>query len=377
MNQNKEHKYESDDFLELLKKLEQTKPSDLNHTINKENLDDFDKEAMEGAFFYSDSNSFIEAHNSIESQINQKINETQTAKGKRIIWFSAAASLALIIGISLFFFNKEKEESHSISLLEEQADVIAKDKMTINEPNKDEVLKRAGLQEDIQKNTNSFQTPEKKIVSQNQTRQLNSISNDLNRVDEDNKKLEVLASNKSDEPISVAEKTLDDISTVATGASSTTSKYEADADLVVFAETENESYNTKKSKSAKEESKTNSYAGTMPAAVSQSDKVENQNIKTNIIPFSETMYYGGMNQLVSDFKKQIAKESIETIPETIILKGHITKKNTFIIKSIESKTSSVIFDQKSLTNIISKLPNWNYLPQYDNQIISFEINIKN
>lgn len=376
MNQNKEHKFESNDFLELLKKLEQTKPSDLNNTLNKENLDDFDKEAMEGALFYSDSNSFTETQNYIESEINQKINETPAGKRKGFIWFSAAASLALVIGISIFLFNKERQDTLSISLLEEQSNAVSKDKMTINEPNKDEVLKRTELEEEIQKNTNSVETSEKKIVSQNQNRQLESISTNLNSPDEDNRKPEGLAENKSDEPISLTEKTLDDNSTVAAGAMSTNSKLEAEADMIVYAETESVSKNTKKSKAAKEESKTYSNTGTMPAAEGQSDKVGNQNIKTNIIPFSETMYDGGMNQLVSDLKKQIAKESIESVPETIILKGKINNKNTFIINSFECLPSSKNYNSKSLTNIIGKLPGWNYLSPFDNQIIQFEVYLK-
>jgi hypothetical protein len=239
--------------------------------------------------------------------------------------------------------------------LEEQSNAVSKDKMTINEPNKDEVLKRTELEEEIQKNTNSVETSEKKIVSQNQNRQLESISTNLNSPDEDNRKPEGLAENKSDEPISLTEKTLDDNSTVAAGAMSTNSKLEAEADMIVYAETESVSKNTKKSKAAKEESKTYSNTGTMPAAEGQSDKVENQNIKTNIIPFSETMYDGGMNKLVSDLKKQIAKESIESVPETIILKGKINNKSTFIINSFECLPSSKNYNSKSLTNIIGKL----------------------
>lgn len=375
MNHNKEHKFESDDFLELLKKLEQTKPSDLNQTIDKEQLDDFDKEAIEGALFYSDSHSFSDTQKTIESAINQKINKNQNGKTKRIIWFSAAASLVLIIGISVFLFYKEKKDSHSISLLEEQHDVVAKDKMTVTEPNQEGLLKEAELKAEEQKNTNTILTQEKKIIPQNQYKQSNNTSNDLIPGEKDNKKIEDFAANKADKSASASENTVNDESKIATGAALADTKQEMDADMSTRAESETV-VNSKKSKVAKEEAKVYSATTSMPAATSnQLDKLETQNTRNNIISFAESMYKGGMNALVKDLKQQLEKESIDVIPNQIKIIGSINQNQSLVIKSIECFPTTKSYNQKQISKIISKLPGWTYNRDYENQIINISLDL--
>lgn len=106
MNQNHKHTPLSPE--ELVKLLEHRS----NNEPDLSELDDFEKEAFEG---FSAHTSPIEAKklmDEIQSDISKKasytlINEqADSSKKNKIIWFSAAASLVLIIGLSVLFIKK-------------------------------------------------------------------------------------------------------------------------------------------------------------------------------------------------------------------------------------------------------------------------------
>lgn len=93
---------------ELFKLLDNTsdKASDFDE------LDDFEKEALEGFSAHSDSQKAKDLTDELNLAISKKAGESNSGGTKnRIIWFSAAASIVLIIMVSVFFFNESKKDS--------------------------------------------------------------------------------------------------------------------------------------------------------------------------------------------------------------------------------------------------------------------------
>lgn len=101
---------------ELFKLLEDKNTASLSDHAD---LDDFEKEALEG---FSAHVSVEEARRLTE-EVNTGISEAIQEKGsgkKKIIWFSSAASIALLIMISaLFFYQTKQHADHSIALNED------------------------------------------------------------------------------------------------------------------------------------------------------------------------------------------------------------------------------------------------------------------
>jgi hypothetical protein len=377
-----EPKFNSEDFSELLKKLETAKPSELNSIINENDLDDFEKEAIEGALFYSDSKSFSSSHQTIQTQIEQQINKGNAGKRNTIIWFSAAASFVFVIAISVFMFNKEKQESQSISLLEEQTNGNLKDKMIVSEPDAAMPLKEQVLIEKTKyeqpKNTKSVGLLNDEMVPQNQEKKYNLIAGTANTEQENSKLSESKKDDKNFE-LAVTETMSNDDEKIAissTASGSAINQSVTDNDMSVRAESVSV-FNTKKSKSAKEKSNKDTYPLTMPAQANQVDKEETDSKMIQINYFSDSMYKGGMTQLVKDCKAELNEVSINNLPEFIKLKVYITTKNKLIINSIEYLPLSTKIDKSELSKAISKLSNWIYQKEYDNQIIEINLDLKN
>ena len=121
MNQNHKHTPLSPE--ELVKLLE-------HHSNNEPNLsalDDFEKEAFEGFSAHTSPTEAKELMDDIQSDISKKASLTLTneqpdsSKKNKIIWFSAAASLVLIIGLSVLFIKK--------------SDVVTEQSLALNETN--------------------------------------------------------------------------------------------------------------------------------------------------------------------------------------------------------------------------------------------------
>ncbi len=93
---------------------------------NAQDLDDFEKEALEGFEAYSTPVNAKKINEEINLAISQKISEQGSSTKNKIIWFSAVASVVLIITISLFYFNDSNINSDSnIALIENNAKEIA------------------------------------------------------------------------------------------------------------------------------------------------------------------------------------------------------------------------------------------------------------
>lgn len=86
-----------------------------------EDLDDFEKDAFEGFFNHSNSQKAKILTEDLNVSISKKIaNTTNGGSKNRIIWFSAAASIILVIMLSVFFLNLSKNESQTNIVLNEK-----------------------------------------------------------------------------------------------------------------------------------------------------------------------------------------------------------------------------------------------------------------
>lgn len=91
-----------------------------NEVTDFDDMDDFEKEALEGFSDHGTSQKAKSLTEEINSSISKRVEQTGNGGAKnRIIWFSAAASIALIILISVFFFNQSKQDSENNLALKE------------------------------------------------------------------------------------------------------------------------------------------------------------------------------------------------------------------------------------------------------------------
>jgi len=115
---------------ELFKLLENTS----NKAIDFDELDDFEKEALEGFSAHSDAQKAKALTDDLNFAISKKATESNKSGTKnKVIWFSAAASIVLIFMVSIFFLNQSKEDSTT--------------NIALNELNKDETVAAPLLEE--------------------------------------------------------------------------------------------------------------------------------------------------------------------------------------------------------------------------------------
>lgn len=101
---------------ELLKLLDTTS----KNSNEVEQMDDFEKEALEGFAAHSNSLKAEVLINELNLSISKKIDDANKGGSKnKIIWFSAAATIILIIIISIFFLNQTKNDSETNIVLNE------------------------------------------------------------------------------------------------------------------------------------------------------------------------------------------------------------------------------------------------------------------
>ena len=108
MNQNKKHTPLTAEELIKLLDVQSIREIDLTE------LDDFEKEALEGFTVHTSAETAKELMDDVQSGISKKVsttiigssNQDSNSKKNKIIWFSAAASLLLIVALSILFLKK-------------------------------------------------------------------------------------------------------------------------------------------------------------------------------------------------------------------------------------------------------------------------------
>jgi hypothetical protein len=132
----------------------------LDNTSNKasdfDELDDFEKEALEGFSAHSDAQKAKALTDDLNFAISKKASESNKGAAKnKIIWFSAAASIVFIFMVSIFFLNQSEEDSAT--------------NLALNELNKDETVAAPLFEESkpletINENTTSVSDENKNAV---------------------------------------------------------------------------------------------------------------------------------------------------------------------------------------------------------------------
>jgi hypothetical protein len=96
-----------------------------NSEIDLTELDDFEKEALEGFSTHTSAETAKDLMNEVQGDISKKVsntaitssNQESDSKKYKIIWFSAAASLLMIVTLSILFLKKSTVDSdQSIAL---------------------------------------------------------------------------------------------------------------------------------------------------------------------------------------------------------------------------------------------------------------------
>ena len=114
MNDRNKHKPLSAE--ELFKLLEERN----ENSLPDNELDDFEKDALEGFSQYSSVEKAKSLTEEINVAINKKVSEKKTKPVAKIVWFSAAASVILLVMLSVYFLTQTtKEELPSLALNKE------------------------------------------------------------------------------------------------------------------------------------------------------------------------------------------------------------------------------------------------------------------
>lgn len=101
-----------------------------NTETNFDDMDDFEKDALEGFSMHSSPEKAKALTEELNAAISKKMTEEKGGQKNRVIWFSAAASIVLIIIVSVFFFNQTKQESNSNLALNETKEIASAPTLT-------------------------------------------------------------------------------------------------------------------------------------------------------------------------------------------------------------------------------------------------------
>lgn len=104
-NPNKYKPLSSEELFQLLDKQSNTE-------INFDGMDDFEREALEGFTENVNTEKAKALTQEVNTAISKKVSEGNGGQKNKIIWFSAAASIVLIIIVSVFFLNQSRDESN-------------------------------------------------------------------------------------------------------------------------------------------------------------------------------------------------------------------------------------------------------------------------
>ena len=134
-NTNSNKPLSAHELLNLIKLKSSEQPID-------QDLDDFEKDALEGFVDHSNPDSFTKLNIDVQLEISKKVSENTFFKNRNTIIFSAAASIVLIVLISLFYlfdFNKHSPSELALNneSIQESPNHLIKD--DVEKINQDEI----------------------------------------------------------------------------------------------------------------------------------------------------------------------------------------------------------------------------------------------
>jgi hypothetical protein len=384
---------------ELFKLLDTTS----NKASDFDELDDFEKEALDGFSAHSDAQKAKALTDELNLAISKKVTSTSSVTKNKIIWFSAAASIVLILMVSIFFFNQTKEDSvtnialnelnkdetAAAPLLEESKplETINENATSVSSENKNTAQKQLKLQETIVSgNTGNESLAGAASAGEATVNTLDVVTKDeakarSERDDRDQEKLsEGLADNldakKKEKNSLEQEQTNSDLQakqnavTLSSselaentkGTKEEDSNYKADADKPAVAQ-----------KSLKKE-KSSSVASRSPAT--NASKADDSFNKTNNEPFGGNLasapastidnkivnaYYLGSELAIRDYVLNYLKEKQSTISlaGTYKIKGVVSVDGKLKVSSIIQLTKVNCDCEDTITEVLNTMIKWN------------------
>ena len=384
---------------ELFKLLDTTS----NKASDFDELDDFEKEAFDGFSAHSDAQKAKALTDELNLAISKKVTSTSSVTKNKIIWFSAAASIVLILMVSIFFFNQTKEDSvtnialnelnkdetAAAPLLEESKplETINENATSVSSENKNTAQKQLKLQETIVSgNTGNESLAGAASAGEATVNTLDVVTKDeakarSERDDRDQEKLsEGLADNldakKKEKNSLEQEQTNSDLQakqnavTLSSselaentkGTKEEDSNYKADADKPAVAQ-----------KSLKKE-KSSSVASRSPAT--NASKADDSFNKTNNEPFGGNLasapastidnkivnaYYLGSELAIRDYVLNYLKEKQSTISlaGTYKIKGVVSVDGKLKVSSIIQLTKVNCNCEDTITEVLNTMIKWN------------------
>jgi hypothetical protein len=379
----------------------------LDTTSNKasdfDELDDFEKEALDGFSAHSDAQKAKALTDELNLAISKKVTSTSSVTKNKIIWFSAAASIVLILMVSIFFFNQTKEDSvtnialnelnkdetAAAPLLEESKplETINENATSVSSENKNTAQKQLKLQETIVSgNTGNESLAGAASAGEATVNTLDVVTKDeakarSERDDRDQEKLsEGLADNldaKKKEKNSLEQEqnnsdlqakqnavtlSSSELAENTKGTKEEDSNYKADADKPAVAQ-----------KSLKKE-KSSSVASRSPAT--NASKADDSFNKTNNEPLGGNLasapastidnkivnaYYLGSELAIRDYVLNYLKEKQSTISlaGTYKIKGVVSVDGKLKVSSIIQLTKVNCNCEDTITEVLNTMIKWN------------------
>jgi hypothetical protein len=332
---------------------------------NVQDLDEFEKEALEGFEAYSTTVNAKKINEEINLAISQKISEPGSSTKNKIIWFSAAASVVLIIAISVFYFNDSNISSDSNIALNEntQREIVTTKPIAPNDELKQEIT----LDTITATATNDREIKPSKIVTE-----------------KDNDKIAENESAISDTKVTLIRNQLEEVSSLNSGDDSDTkSATKALNDNttniapIELAKNKKESVSEKANESREEAS---SYAGgiakekakldnakdeefnkVMAEKKSSAPSVSQAEVNTGGITANSKAYYTGEETGIKNYIISMAKKD----NSDSVLKGKykinvsVNINGSIKLNSIINTTDDCKDCIKIMTKILKGMKNWN------------------
>lgn len=379
MKSDKEHKPLSSE--ELLRLLDEKSNNQIH---SAQELDDFEQEALEGFEEHVDSNRAKALLSEIDVAISQKVAQPNVpAKKRGIVWFSAAASIVLIIVVSVFVLNKTKNEVNSnIALNEKQESEAVKlaEEKTINDISNAESTSDANIQQDhtdiYKEQTNAVESKrtlselkfktEKNVTSSTMETEVAAGGALVNQnKDFDNNsdmaKNEVAALETDEKPVAVT----GNVTVTDNSVSGAYNKEMMEQDMKVKAEesttrnTDNVALNSKKKaeldKSTAEKSAAKKDHVAVTTVMAPASSVANA--PTSIATFA---YYNGGVKAIKEFVLTYITESKNAtqLKGKFYVVAYVTENGHLQVLKIDNTSKNCIECVKSLTDALNAMNNW-------------------
>lgn len=380
MDNNKDNNQMSPE--ELLEWLDKHASNSSDSSFTNSEFDEFEKDAIEGFINFTTPAKAKMMIEEINSSISEKVQPVSHTKRKTIIWISSAASVILIITLSIFLINKTKQETdHNIAL---NTTDITKDKApAIPEKNVNESLAEENKPTESEINS-LIKGKEQNYSKQENIESPKSLSDNKTTEPSEYKNLEGLANTnitvtsntnlpdtkKSDLSNAISQ----DGNGIASGSTTKFSEaenqkkeYDKDivADEVVAVSAKEEvskgyyeksSLNKNKNKAAKISEKANADSKVMPSIAQTATMAEPVNPGYINSGTDQMAFYPKGDEALKNYMLTVLKT--KTIKGAFKIKATVTKQGILKTDSVEAIDKSNRVYEKEIKESLNNMSQW-------------------